>query len=502
MRPNRFGLARRLWVAAAIAAVLGAAVLVTLAGVSNSRRDALERVTAASETLAAAQTLQRHLVDMETGIRGYLPTGDRALLAPWSAGLRAVPHDFATLERLTHDGRGHAMLAQLQATLYLYTDGYARQLIAQAPIVGPRLDLIARLGNRLLEPVRVRFQAFDAIELGTQRAATRAANAAGRNFTLAVAAGALAWLLGLLGLIAYVQRAVLGPIRRVISACAELASGERSAPVVPEGAPELRSLAQAFNDMSQQVADRLEAEAERRALTEELMLSEERQRLLIGNLPDTLVALYDRDLRCLLLDGPVLRASGLDRNDFVGRPIVETLPAEQFAVLEPLIRSALEGESGRIEYASSLSGLTYELDAAPYRDASGEITGAFAVGRDVTERNRTARALAQSEEFFRATVEHAPTGIAIGGLDRTWLHVNRALCEMLGFSETELLAMSFGDVTHPDDRAADEDHVARLFAGEISEYRLHKRYRHRDGSTVWAQVTVALLRDRHGEPLH
>jgi len=368
--------------------------------------------------------------------------------------------------------------------------------------VGARLDQVARLGKGLLDSIRARFLSINAMELTLQRAATGAASVADTNFTLAVGAGALAWLLGLIALIVYVRRAVVNPTRRVIAACAQLAAGERSMPVVAEGAPELRSLAHAFNDMAHQVAGRLAAEADRRALTDELMLAEERQRLLIGSLPDTLVALYDRELRCLLLDGPVLRESGLDREHFVGRAIAETLPAEQYAVLEPLIRRALDGESGRAEYESILTGQMYELDAAPYRDATGQIAGAFAVGRDVTERNETARALAQSEEFFRATVEHAPTGIAIGGLDGRWLNVNRALCEMLGYGESELLSMSFSDVTHPDDRADDDDQLRRLLDGETPEYRLRKRYRHSDGSTVWAQVTVALLRDQQGEPLH
>ncbi|MFX8895434.1 PAS domain S-box protein, partial [Acinetobacter baumannii] len=66
-----------------------------------------------------------------------------------------------------------------------------------------------------------------------------------------------------------------------------------------------------------------------------------------------------------------------------------------------------------------------------------------------------------------------------------WLRVNRAICEMVGYSEAELLVIDFQTVTHPDDLDADLAYVQAMLAGEIPTYQMEKRYFHKNGSTVW-----------------
>ncbi len=111
-------------------------------------------------------------------------------------------------------------------------------------------------------------------------------------------------------------------------------------------------------------------------------------------------------------------------------------------------------------------------------------------------------ALTASERRFRLTVEGAPIGLAIVGLDGRWLEVNTALCEMLGYSRDALMACTFQDVTHPDDLEEDLAEVRSLIEGRKSKYRMNKRYFRQDGSIISVQLDVALLRDEDGEPMH
>ncbi|GLC26982.1 PAS domain S-box protein [Roseisolibacter agri] len=107
---------------------------------------------------------------------------------------------------------------------------------------------------------------------------------------------------------------------------------------------------------------------------------------------------------------------------------------------------------------------------------------------------------ATREALFRHTFEQAAVGIAHVGLDGRWLRINARLAEILGYAPEELLARTFQDVTLPEDLDADLAHVQALLRGEAAHYAMDKRYRCRDGSTVWVRLTVALVRDAAGRP--
>ncbi|HLK55424.1 MAG TPA: PAS domain S-box protein [Chthonomonadaceae bacterium] len=119
---------------------------------------------------------------------------------------------------------------------------------------------------------------------------------------------------------------------------------------------------------------------------------------------------------------------------------------------------------------------------------------------EIAERRRTEEALREGEEQFRATFEQAAVGIAHVRTDGQWLRVNRKLCEIVGYTREELLPRTFQDITHPDDLAADLAYVRQMLAGEISTYSMVKRYFRKDGSVVWTNLTVSLVRHPSGEP--
>jgi diguanylate cyclase (GGDEF)-like protein/PAS domain S-box-containing protein len=121
---------------------------------------------------------------------------------------------------------------------------------------------------------------------------------------------------------------------------------------------------------------------------------------------------------------------------------------------------------------------------------------------DITEHKEAKRALEESEERFRSAFEDAPIGVALVGLDRRHLRVNSAYCQMLGYSEEELLDKRHPEIIHPEDREISTDHVRQAVEGEVESYSLERRYLRADGHVVWSLSSVSLVRDSHGEPSH
>ncbi|MEO6391000.1 MAG: PAS domain S-box protein [Pyrinomonadaceae bacterium] len=107
-----------------------------------------------------------------------------------------------------------------------------------------------------------------------------------------------------------------------------------------------------------------------------------------------------------------------------------------------------------------------------------------------------------SDNLFRNAFDHAAIGMAIVGLDGSWLDANGAICDILGYDKNELLTTTFQAITHPDDVEADLALVQQVIAGEIPTYHMEKRYIHKFGYIVWALLSVSALVDGEGRPLY
>ena len=120
---------------------------------------------------------------------------------------------------------------------------------------------------------------------------------------------------------------------------------------------------------------------------------------------------------------------------------------------------------------------------------------------DVTERKQAEAALRESEERYRATFANAAVGI--GRVDfhtATWIDVNDALCQLVGYSREEMLETPWPDITYPDDVDLDLVPFHRMAAGDLETYSVEKRFIHRQGHTVWARLTLSLMRTAAGAP--
>ena len=223
-------------------------------------------------------------------------------------------------------------------------------------------------------------------------------------------------------------------------------------------------------------------------------------RLVVDALPVAVVTIFDTDLRYVAAGGTGLEALGLTREGLEGRSFRDLFSPATCAELEPLFAAALRGET--TEFDLPFGDLVLLLTTAPFRDADGAIVGGINVVQDVSSARHQERTLRLAEERFRTAFDNAPIGVALVGVDGTWLRMNGALCDLVGFDEAALLAMTFQDVTHPDDLDADLAHVADLLAGTIRSYQMEKRYLRADGGIVWALLSVSLVRDDDNTPLY
>jgi PAS domain S-box-containing protein len=111
------------------------------------------------------------------------------------------------------------------------------------------------------------------------------------------------------------------------------------------------------------------------------------------------------------------------------------------------------------------------------------------------------RALHEREELFRSLFEDSPRGTAMADLDCRLTHVNKALCELLGYNASELVGLSLADITRTDDSQPGFALLRQMVAGRIPGYRLTGRYLRKNGEMVWGDLTATILRDPRGTPL-
>jgi two-component system, sensor histidine kinase and response regulator len=186
----------------------------------------------------------------------------------------------------------------------------------------------------------------------------------------------------------------------------------------------------------------------------------------------------------LVRDNPAI--AELDMVSYLGIPLIgddgETLGS--FCVIDGRPRQWTDAEAGIL------------------RDLAASVITEIQLRTELLQRTRLDEALRHSAEQLRGAFDFAAVGIALVGLDGRFLKVNRALCEAVGYPEEELLALTFQDITHPEDLEGDLKLAQQLLDGQIDSYQLEKRYIHREGRTVRILLVGSLVRDPAGRPVN
>ncbi|HEX5803346.1 MAG TPA: PAS domain S-box protein [Azospira sp.] len=140
--------------------------------------------------------------------------------------------------------------------------------------------------------------------------------------------------------------------------------------------------------------------------------------------------------------------------------------------------------------------------AMPLHDQHGQLLGAIAVNEDITGIRKAQEEMRIARDFFERTFDAAPVGMAVANIEGRYIKVNRAMTDFIGYTAEELMAMTYLDITHPDDAGPNRDMRDSLIAGEFNSHLVEKRYIRKDGSVVWAMLVVSLVRDADGQPLY
>ena len=118
------------------------------------------------------------------------------------------------------------------------------------------------------------------------------------------------------------------------------------------------------------------------------------------------------------------------------------------------------------------------------------------------EKMRVDRALRDSEERLRVTLNTTVVGFATLTPETYFVDVNDAFCRIVGYTRQELLKMNFDLLTHPNFIEETRNHIAQLLAGDMPFFTLEKIYVRGDGTEIWVQNSVSIVRDENGDPLH
>jgi diguanylate cyclase (GGDEF)-like protein/PAS domain S-box-containing protein len=232
---------------------------------------------------------------------------------------------------------------------------------------------------------------------------------------------------------------------------------------------------------------RLELDEERRRLSAALMQSEEA------------VALTNAEARYIYANPAFCKLFGYELDELIGNHISLLMPPGENSGSNVQQTTAAAREQGAFHgevrrRAKDGSIIPILLKVSPFRDEQGKLTGYIATMTDLTEIKRMEDALRESEKHFREIIEHAPLGMTTVTLDGRFIQVNQAFCDIVGYQKDELKNLSFGAITHPDDINISLENIQKLIAGEIDSYRIEKRYFHKDGHIVWAQVDTSIQR--------
>jgi PAS domain S-box-containing protein len=228
---------------------------------------------------------------------------------------------------------------------------------------------------------------------------------------------------------------------------------------------------------------------------------------LVASLPVP-VFFKGRDGRYLGVNRAWEQFFGVQRAEFVGKKVADLYPqdpatAERHARMDDELYAKGGGQSYEIPVRTRSGEVRDTIYyKSTYAGPDGAVAGLVGTIVDITDRKRAEAALRSSEERYRRTFELAGSGVAHIGLDRRFIRVNRRLCEILGYSEAELLQRTGRSISHPDDLDIINAQRPLLYAGKIDRVHVEKRYLRKDGSAVWVAFSMVVERDTAGQPLY
>lgn len=242
---------------------------------------------------------------------------------------------------------------------------------------------------------------------------------------------------------------------------------------------------------------------ERKQAEQKLKESEEKYKRLINGLPD-IVYIYNRNMGATYWSNQVKDVLGFEPLDLTKDPFLWTnaIHKDDRKRVIKILSEIREGDKFDIEYRiRDANGAMRRFRDRGFsiRNYSGEIV-IEGVATDITERKRAEQDLKESESKFKALFEQSAVGLAVTDIEGAFVKVNRHLCDMLGYSEEELLSKTVIDITHPDDMEKEIQIGDKVIRGKQDEIVMEKRYKTKNGDYIWAYMHTNFIRDKNGNP--
>lgn len=140
--------------------------------------------------------------------------------------------------------------------------------------------------------------------------------------------------------------------------------------------------------------------------------------------------------------------------------------------------------------------------AFPIKNDTGDIVRVVGTVEDISDRKQLEAALRASEAQFRNAFDGAPIGVLLVSPTGQFLRANARYCDLIGYTEAELLTLTLQDITHPADLKADLEGLRHMMTGETRSHQMKKRYITKQGTTVPVLMSAAPILDQAGQPLY
>lgn len=242
---------------------------------------------------------------------------------------------------------------------------------------------------------------------------------------------------------------------------------------------------------------------EQKLVEQALRISEERYRNIFNSLIEGFCIIdmvFDEknkpiDYRFLEINTSFDKQTGL--HDAKGKLMRELAPNHESYWFEIYGKVALTGETVRFENEAKALNRWFEVRASRVDEQEGRKVAIYF--NDITERKLSEMVLRESEDKFKYIFDHSliPKSITLPSGE---INVNRAFCDMLGYQPKELKKINWADISHPDDIKLTNDSLNLILSGKKKSARFTKRYIHKNGSVIWADVGTSLRRDDDNNP--
>jgi len=240
-----------------LAGLLVAAMFVILLVSVVDLRDEVSHARRESDLLNASASVERSVVDLETGLRGYLLSHQRSFLAPYEQARLRLPGELGSLRALSESQAERYQVASISAAIGNYINGYAQPLVATGGRLSDRQEArVTVIGRRLIDRLRLELTALSNDESMLRNRGRSRVNAQSAAAIVIAAVGLGLSIALLLGLGAYLLLGILRPMRRVADAAGRLASGQLATRVPEAGLGEVSMLAHSFNAMASALEER------------------------------------------------------------------------------------------------------------------------------------------------------------------------------------------------------------------------------------------------------